>query len=162
MNILDLNDDCLGEILKYLTGEEHLRFAETCDRFREVFREWFNVLYPEYEFAIFNDSDDSDSSENVIQRRIVEWQLKILIIGADLIKRLFVIGENLTAFDSIPRLCNLLPKMVNLQYIAVSENDQECPVKMRRFYNHPFDKVLPALDDLPKLKCISLNRSSNE
>lgn len=49
--------------------------------FREVFRRWFNVLYPEYEFAVFNDSDDSDSSKNDLQRLIVEWQLKLLIIG---------------------------------------------------------------------------------
>lgn len=159
--ILDLNDYCLGQILKYLSGEEHLRFAETCDRFREVFREWFNVLYPEYEFAVFNDSDDSDSTENEIQRRIVEWQLKLLTIAADVAKRLFVIGENLSAFDSIPKLCNLLPQMVNLCYIAVSEDEARCPVEMRPFYEHPFDRVLPALEALPNLKSISLNFSLN-
>lgn len=46
---------------------------------------------------------------------------------------MFVIGENLTAFDSIPKLCDLLPKMENLPYIAASESDHECPVDMRPF-----------------------------
>lgn len=51
-NILDLNDYCLGQILKYLYEEDHMPFAETCVRFREIFRDWFNVLYTEYRIKL--------------------------------------------------------------------------------------------------------------
>ncbi|XP_034109816.1 uncharacterized protein LOC117571684 isoform X2 [Drosophila albomicans] len=45
VHILQLNDYCLENILKYLEMEDHLSFAETCHYFRDVFNRWASSFY---------------------------------------------------------------------------------------------------------------------
>lgn len=132
-NILDLNDYCLGQILKYLYEEDHMPFAETCTRFREIFRDWFNVLYTEYRIKLCVDPYNN-----------IERQLKLLDIVKEIIKRFFVIEEIQTAKNSVwQMLCKLIGRMDSLEYIAIWILGQNQP-------------ILAAIEVLPKLKSISI------
>lgn len=136
-NILDLNDYCLGRVLRYLKVESHVRFAETCTRFRDVFYEWFPVLYPECELRFCGDYDND----------ITRSQLKLLYKVRSIIKRLFVFEQIQTTSDRVWKLCKLIEGMYNLEYIAVNTY----------FYFEPIARILTAVEVLPKLRSISLH-----
>lgn len=141
-NILDLNDYCLGRILRYLEVESHVRFAETCTRFRDVFYDWFLVLYPECELRLCDDLDND----------ITKSQLKLLWKVRNIIKRLFVFEQIQTTSDRVCKLCKLIERMYNLEYIAVDT-----------YFNfEPIERILTAVEALPKLRSISLHSYTDD
>lgn len=155
-NIFDLNDYCLGQVVKYLKLEDQVRFAETCAHFREVFREWFHVLYSEFEIERCNDSDDD----------IVEWQLKLLDIVGDIVKRLYVNGcdgaKPVRQHEFITKLCKQIERMDNLEYIAVNEGGVRLVMPTNPVRYQSIESVLAVLERLPRLKSISLNCRTNK
>lgn len=86
MNILDLNDYCLAQIIKYLRIDDQVRFAETCNRFREVFCDWFNVLHADLQIKLYYHIRDDDS----VTLGAGSLNLKLLDIVEDIVKRLNV------------------------------------------------------------------------
>ncbi|KAH8235177.1 hypothetical protein KR032_009627, partial [Drosophila birchii] len=46
--IIDLNDDCLIQILKYLSLRDHINFAKSCSRFFEIIINQTTAIYPAF------------------------------------------------------------------------------------------------------------------
>lgn len=154
--IFDLNDYCLGQIVKYLKLEDQVRFAESCSHFREVVREWFHVLYPEFEIERCNDSNNE----------VGEWQLKLLDIVRDIVKRLYVNGcdgeKPVPQHAFITQLCKQIEGMNNLEYIAVKEGGVRLVIPTNPVRFQSIESVLAVLEGLPTLKSISLNCRTNK
>ncbi|XP_030572134.1 uncharacterized protein LOC115770836 [Drosophila novamexicana] len=135
LNIMDLNDDCLGCILKYLDIEDHVNFGETCSRFREILGEWINVLYPEFEI------------KKCYGLHEIEWELKLFFTVSGAIRRMkFVIGQPV-AFP-VNRFCNHVKSMDSLEYFSLYVGNDDV------WQFGVIDKVLSALTNLPKLKSL--------
>ncbi|KAH8398789.1 hypothetical protein KR222_003917, partial [Zaprionus bogoriensis] len=160
LSILDLNDYCLGQIIRYLRVEDHVQFAQTCTHFRAVLRDWSHVLYPEFEITRLNDADAGSG---------VEWQLQLLGIVRDVVRRLNldirqVDGEQaLQEHDFVENLCSQIREMESLEYIAVNEGsllgrlvNTSSPLRYQCM-----EKVLSALEQLPKVHSVSLSCRTN-
>lgn len=170
MHILDLNDYCLGQILKYLKLEDQMRFAETCNRFREVFRDWYHVLHPEhqitlyYELARANSSTQSENGYEWHTKRALD--LKLLDIVEDIIKRLYVKIMQKYTFrrnqtDIFTTICKSIERMHSLEELVLDERQWTDPSTNCLIYT-PIESILTALEGLPKLKNVTLDCGINK
>ncbi|EDV97047.1 GH17264 [Drosophila grimshawi] len=149
VTILDLNDYCLGRVLKYLQIEDHVNFAETCMRFRDVLRDWSCVLYPEFRIE-----DDTN----------FKWKLKLFFIICDVIKNLYLtIDPNKMEFPEPDLFYNHIKTMKNLEFFAY-KNEEFPTLKRFKVANNEKDlmvnETFSALEHLPKLKSVSVRCAS--
>lgn len=155
LNILDLNDYCLGTVLKYHDLEDHVRFAQVCTRFREVLRDWAPVLYPDFKIKRTKDTDPE----------CIKWEYELLCIIRDIIKRLSldihqVDGETSLSIDD---LCTQIKAMESLEYIAINEgtilgklgSNAKCPRQQL------IEKALDALEFLPNIRSVSVSSKTD-
>lgn len=155
LNIFDLNDYCLGTVLKYQDLEDHVRFAKACTRFREVLRDWAPVLYSDFKIKRTNDTDPET----------IKWELELLFILRDIIKRLCldihqVDGETSL---SINDLCTQIKAMESLEYIAINEGSIMGKLNLKA--NSPrqqlIQKALDAIEFLPNVKSVSVSSKTD-
>ncbi|XP_060653797.1 uncharacterized protein LOC132789644 [Drosophila nasuta] len=155
LNILDLNDYCLGSILKYLELEDHVRFAQTCKRFEEVLRDWSPVLYPDFRIKRSHDTDPEE----------VKWQYQLLCILRDIIKRLYldIHQEDGEAPLSIDDLVSQIKDMESLEYIAINEGSMfgGLMLKSSTPRQQLIEKVLDALEFLSTIKSVSVSSKTD-
>ncbi|XP_030572123.1 uncharacterized protein LOC115770826 [Drosophila novamexicana] len=150
LNILDLNDYCLGRILKYLEIEDHVNFGQACTRFREALRDWSYVLYPVFEIRRSED---------------IKLQLKLFFIVCDVVKKLFLdIGEStLQGGFPVDQFCNHVQSMDSLECFIINEGTGLG--RMFKTANSVRDRIIEktfkALEHLPKLKSISVTCGAN-
>lgn len=169
MNILDLNDYCLGQILKYLKLEDQMRFADTCNRFREVFRDWYHVLYPEHQLTLYYEPARSYSYIKTKSEDGFDWvtkrdlDLKLLDIVEDIIKRLYIKIMERYTFKSrrepeiFAKICKRIKKMINLEELEIDERlRNDISTNTLVFTPIPIERILAGLEGLPKLKKLSL------
>lgn len=152
---MDLNDYCLGTVLKYHGLEDHVRFAQACNRFREVLRDWAPVLYPDFNIKRTKDTDPED----------IKWEYELLCIIRDIIKRLYldihqVDGDTSLSIDD---LCTQIKDMESLEYIAINEGS--ILGKLSFSANSPrqrlIEKALDALEFLPNIKSVSVSSKTD-
>lgn len=155
--ILDLNYYCIGQIVKYLGKKDHVNFCDACPHFKAGFQEWFNLLYPELELVL----NHGDELELDADSDTVELNIRLLEIGRPTIRRMCVIGANLNVHNCVPRVCRFIKDMVNLEYIAVHDKDELWRLRERPNRFEPIENILAALEDLPKVKTISISRCLN-
>ncbi|XP_034483454.1 uncharacterized protein LOC117788721 [Drosophila innubila] len=155
INILDLNDYCLGTVLKYHDLEDHVRFAQTCTRFREVLRDWAPVLYPDFKVKRTKDTDPET----------IKWEYELLCIIRDIIKRLYldihqVDGETSLSIDD---LCTQIKSMESLEYIAINEGSilGKLSFNASSPRQQLIEKALDALEFLPNLKSVSVSSKTD-
>ncbi|KAL7733183.1 hypothetical protein ACLKA6_004696 [Drosophila palustris] len=155
LSILDLNDYCLGTVLKYHGLEDHVRFAQACNRFREVLRDWAPVLYPDFHIKRTKDTDPED----------IKWEYELLCIIRDIIKRLYLDIHQVDgdASLSIDDLCTQIKAMESLEYIAINEGS--ILGKLSFSANSPrqqlIEKALDALEFLPNIKSVSVSSKTD-
>lgn len=130
LSLLDLNNDCLASILRFLPAEDHLHFAHTCTRLRNVFTDCGRSLYRSVKLT--------GSREELLLMRVVGHLVKDLCLPSNwnvhvdwLSKTINCLAklENVTLnFDHFPTIHSTeaifwtLEKLPNLRGIRVVQN----------------------------------------
>ncbi|KAH8315704.1 hypothetical protein KR059_009424, partial [Drosophila kikkawai] len=143
-NIAELTDDCLYNILEFLTTKDRISFAQVNQRFRQVFINQCGGKYREFTL------DENSPRLELIQLCICREAVEVLTINLDH----FDTGKCMeTSYRCIAPaecygiLCHTLSGMNRLKHLVV---------KQLKFYiapiDKPFDQVLAAVRHLPELK----------
>ncbi|KAH8368576.1 hypothetical protein KR200_001882, partial [Drosophila serrata] len=152
-NLADLYEDCLCNILEFLTKEDRISFAQVSQRFRQVFINQCGYKYRDFTI------DENSSRLELIQLSICRETVETLTIDLDH----FDTGKSIRTSHKCTApekcygiLCHTLTGMSQLKNLVI---------KQIKFYiapiDKPFDQVLAAVGHLPKLKRLELQATQD-
>ncbi|ALC43314.1 CG12520 [Drosophila busckii] len=157
-NILDLNDYCLGTILKYLATEDHVSFAQSCARFRQTLKDWSCTLYPQFELSRHRHKDLDALRAELKLCCIIGDVLRRLKLDIREVERNNVLCEGFT----LQRLYELLKSMRNLEHCELKEESRFgalVPMSIRNVVE-PFQFIensCAAFECLPNLQSVNVD-----
>jgi len=153
MNILDLNDDCLGYLLNHLATEDFNKFAQVCRRFRDVFIDRCGKR--NREFTV----DESSKRRQLIELCICRESVETLTIDLDHFdtSRTFRSYGCESPLNCFSTLCFAIEGMVNLRSLVL---------KQLQFFlspiEKPFEQIFAAVKCLKKLKTLEIRTSNGK
>ncbi|KAH8307463.1 hypothetical protein KR044_012645, partial [Drosophila immigrans] len=146
MNILNLNNDCLGYILNHLpTDECKINFAQTCRQFRNVYIDHYGKQYRE--FAINESTPKRQLKELCICREAVE-NFTVDLVHFDTLRS----GPCQNPVHCFAILCFALQGMVSLKRLQIKQ-----PIYVLiKPLDKPFEPIFAAVKNLKKLKILEI------
>lgn len=135
-NILDLNDDCLSCILKYLPVDSHKNFVKVCQRFKDVWLDNKKLIYKTLELG--KTTVEGFERELLLLRQISGY-VKHLILNFN---RHFVWNE-----VWLQEVINILKTMIGLEYATIWIREKEV--------EESFELFLRTLQRLPNIKGVA-------
>ncbi|KAH8296864.1 hypothetical protein KR054_012231, partial [Drosophila jambulina] len=152
-NIAELFDDCLYNILEFLTTEDRISFAQVSQRFRQVFINQYWSKYRDYTI------DENSPRLELIQLCICREAVEVLTINLDHFdtgKCVRTTHKCIAPAECYGILCHTLSGMNQLRHLVV---------KQLKYYtapiDKPFDQVLAAVRYLPELKRLELEATQD-
>ncbi|XP_030566863.1 uncharacterized protein LOC115766917 [Drosophila novamexicana] len=135
-HILDLNDDCIACVLKYLPIENHMSFAGVCTRFRHVWLGYRNCLYKQLELG---ESSAKGLKQELLLLRQISRHVKRIVINFN------------RKFDwcgiLFREIIGILKKLTALERAILWIKDDE-PYET-------YEKILRAFEHLPNMQGIA-------
>jgi len=153
MNILDLNDDCLGYLLNHLATDDFNIFAQVCRRFRDVFIDRCGKR--NREFTV----DKSSKRRQLIELCICRESVETLTIDLDHFdtSRTFRSYGCESPLNCFSTLCFAIEGMLNLRSLVL---------KQLQFFlspiEKPFEQIFAAAKCLKKLKTLEIRTSNGK
>ncbi|XP_064545253.1 uncharacterized protein LOC135433192 [Drosophila montana] len=135
-HILDLNDDCIACLFKYLPIENHMSFAGVCTRFRHVWLDYRNCLYKQLELG---DTNAKGFKQELLLLRQISGHVKHIVINFN--RKFDWCGMLLT------EIIGILKKMTALERAIIWIKDDE-PYET-------YEKILRAFEHLPNMQGIA-------
>lgn len=135
-NILDLNDDCLSCILKYLPVDSHKNFIKVCPRFQDVWLSNKKLIYKSLELG---KTTVNGFERELLLLRQINGYVKHLILNFN---RHFVWPE-----VGLQEVIKILKKMIGLEYVTIWIRESEV--------EESFELFLRTLQRLPNIKGVA-------
>ncbi|XP_034483127.1 uncharacterized protein LOC117788460 [Drosophila innubila] len=147
MNILDLNDDCLGYLLSHLPADDYKNFSQVCRRFRDLFIYRYGIRNRHLTFDI------SSTRLQLIELCICRESVQTLTIDLDHFNTSRAYGSHgcKTPINCFGTLCYALEGMVNLQCLELKQLEFIITPVVK-----PFEKIFAAVRNLNELKILKV------
>ncbi|KAM8708617.1 hypothetical protein ACLKA7_015568 [Drosophila subpalustris] len=147
INILDLNDDCLGYVLNHLSSDDFNSFAQVCCRFRDVFIDRCGKRNRQFTL------DGNSARRQLIELCICRESVQTLTIDIDHFDtaRTFRSHGCETPTNCFNTLCYALEGMVSLRCLVLKQL-QFILIPIEK----PFEQIFAAVKNLSDLKILEV------